>query len=199
MAKNNGDDGIPPEDKALWEWVTREDKPLERKHTRLTPDVTVSDMQENKNESELHQRGRKKDKAVPIEKSPAISPKTYPHLSHGDSSAVDCKTAEKLKRGKFPINTRLDLHGCRQEKALQILRETIMQAHNKGQRVVLVITGKGKRSEDEIGVLKQNVPRWLNLPDIRPYILMFDYAQPKDGGKGALYLLLRRKRHDGNT
>ena len=54
------------------------------------------------------------------------------------------------------------------------------------------ITGKGGR--EGTGVIRAQVPRWLNEPRLRPLILAFEYAQPKDGGMGALYILLRRRR-----
>ena len=44
------------------------------------------------------------------------------------------------------------------------------------------------------GVLREAVPRWLNEPPLRPRIIAFTQAQPKDGGHGALYVLLKRPR-----
>ena len=55
---------------------------------------------------------------------------------------------------------------------------------------VLVITGKGR------GVLREEVPRWLNEPGLRDAVLSFAYARPADGGEGALYVLLKRRRPD---
>ncbi len=56
-----------------------------------------------------------------------------------------------------------------------------------------VITGIG-RAREEGGVLRAAVPRWLNEPPNRARVLAFDLAQPNDGGHGALYVLLRKKR-----
>ena len=53
---------------------------------------------------------------------------------------------------------------------------------------VLIVTGKGQ------GILKDAVPRWLNESPNRGRILLVAQAQPKDGGGGALYVLLRRRR-----
>jgi DNA-nicking Smr family endonuclease len=60
-------------------------------------------------------------------------------------------------------------------------------------RTVLVITGKGGFG-DARGVLREAVPRWLNEGDLRPRVLSCAWAQPKHGGAGALYVLLRRQR-----
>ena len=62
-----------------------------------------------------------------------------------------------------------------------------------GRRCILVVTGKGAWREGG-GVLREAVPRWLNEPALRQKVLSFSYAQPKDGGEGALYILLRRLR-----
>ena len=56
-----------------------------------------------------------------------------------------------------------------------------------------MITGKGRVSQDG-GILRQMVPRWLNTPPSRDRVLSMSQAQPKDGGGGALYLLLRKRR-----
>ncbi len=62
---------------------------------------------------------------------------------------------------------------------------------------MLVITGKGGLgggAGGEAGVLRRAVPAWLNQPGNREKVLAFSYAQPKHGGNGALYILLRRRR-----
>jgi DNA-nicking Smr family endonuclease len=58
---------------------------------------------------------------------------------------------------------------------------------------VIVVTGKGLKA-DGGGVLRANVPRWLNEPDLRARVLAFAHARPKDGGEGALYVLLKKRR-----
>jgi len=62
-----------------------------------------------------------------------------------------------------------------------------------GRRCILVITGKGSGSGGS-GVLRAQVPHWLNEGGNRELVLAFDYARPRDGGQGALYVLLKRKR-----
>ncbi len=80
-----------------------------------------------------------------------------PHLA-----AVERKTERKLARGAVDIDARLDLHGLRQDAAHRALRAFIVGAQNRGARIVLVITGKGRTGDgDEAGVLRRAVPRWL--------------------------------------
>lgn len=64
-------------------------------------------------------------------------------------------------------------------------------------RLVLVITGKGRnagRDGGSIGVLRQQVPHWLSLPDLRTQIVGFEPAHISHGGEGALYVRLRKRR-----
>jgi len=100
-----------------------------------------------------------------------------------------------MKRGRLPIEGRLDLHGHRQSEAHRELDAFLARAQVAGKRCVLIVTGKGV-GKDEGGVLRRMVPRWLNEPANRARILAFDQAQPKDGGMGALYVLLKRRRPD---
>jgi DNA-nicking Smr family endonuclease len=114
---------------------------------------------------------------------------------------LDKRTAERLRRGQLAVEARLDLHGLTQDEAHRALFSFVGRAERDGLRCLLVITGKGVRRVDghdfrgeTIGILKHAVPRWLAEPAIRPRILAIALAQPKHGGSGALYVLLRRRR-----
>jgi DNA-nicking Smr family endonuclease len=108
-------------------------------------------------------------------------------------SGIDRANAERLKRGHHPIEGRLDLHGMSQVKAHRALVEFIRISRDAGRRCVLVITGRGLGPSGS-GVLKGAIPRWLEEPELRRQILARAPAQPRHGGAGALYLLLRRRR-----
>ena len=114
-------------------------------------------------------------------------------LSHGTLVGLDKRTGERLKRGKLPVEGRLDMHGMSQERAYSALNRFVLDKQAAGKRCVVVITGKGNR-DGGMGVLKEAVPRWLNEPSLRKHVVGFDYASPHLGGTGALYILLRRKR-----
>ena len=107
-------------------------------------------------------------------------------LKHGSSAGIAKSQAEKFKKGRLKVEAKLDLHGLTQQSAHSILNNFIQNQWKLGKRCILVVTGKGK------GVLQSAVPNWLNQPLINQYILSFNYAQPKDGGSGALYILLKR-------
>ena len=124
---------------------------------------------------------------APIAAPPPCPPPSDP------GPGIDRANAERLKRGRHPIAARLDLHGLTQAEAHRALSRFVAEASETGRRCVLVITGRGL-SPSGPGILKTLVPRWLAEPEFRRHVLMTAPAQPKDGGAGALYVLLRRRR-----
>ena len=124
-----------------------------------------------------------------VTKSPPV--RSLPDLAVGQMPGLDRRTAQRVTRGVMCIEGRIDLHGLTRDQAISRLQTYVVNAHSHGKRTVLVITGKGASGS---GVLKAEVPRWLNLPPLRDKVLGFSHAQPKDGGEGALYVLLKRHR-----
>jgi DNA-nicking Smr family endonuclease len=120
-------------------------------------------------------------------------PKKLSPLATGRSGDVDGRTLDKLRRGKLRPQARLDLHGMTQDQAHTALVSFMANAQADGKRCVIVITGRGRISGGG-GVLRNETPRWLNSPAVRSRVLAFATAQPRDGGSGALYVLLRRVR-----
>ena len=121
--------------------------------------------------------------------SPASVKKANPvDLRQGERAGIDRRTQRRLFRGDVPVDRRLDLHGLTEARAENRLAQFIETAARDGRRCVLVITGKGK------GILRGLVSDWLKRQPLSPYILALAEARPHDGGSGALYVLLRRKR-----
>jgi DNA-nicking Smr family endonuclease len=139
-----------------------------------------------------------------IKAKPAPRPLSLQPLSTRRGAPVpglDRRTSERLRKGRLPIEARIDLHGMTQDRARSALDHFIASAADRGLRAVLVITGKGSGggvdhhwSAPRPGILRANVPRWLNEQPNAPRILAFSEAQPQDGGGGALYILLRRQK-----
>jgi DNA-nicking Smr family endonuclease len=131
---------------------------------------------------------------------PSIEPDpdsaALPPLDVGKIGGTDRRTADRLRRGRVAIDMRLDLHGLTLEIAHHRLLAFLVAAQASDARCVLVITGKGTRSDGGIGRLRAAVPRWLNESMFRPLVLSVTHARPKDGGAGALYILLRKSRSD---
>ena len=173
---------LRPEDRALWAHVTHDVTPLMGKQ------ADPSDRRENQDQSQCI-----KPRAQRLVEPPKT---TTPHRSyaHGQAPGLEKRTQMRLRRGQVAIEARLDLHGMTQSQAHDRVYRFLEAAHNNGLRTVLVITGKGLRGDGQIGVLRSAVPRWLNEPPLRDWIKAFDHAAPRDGGEGALYILLRRRK-----
>ncbi len=122
---------------------------------------------------------------IPVVERPPLAP---PPLDPG----LDRRTAQRLKRGQLEPEARLDLHGMTQARAHGALQGFLARSQQGGLRCVLVITGKGFRMTGQPGILRASVPRWLDESPNRSRLLGFSPAQPKDGGEGALYIMLRR-------
>lgn len=108
-------------------------------------------------------------------------------------AGIDRANAERLKRGLHTIEAQLDLHGMSQAEAHRELAAFVRRSRAADRRCVLVITGRGLGPNGS-GILKSSVPRWLEEPELRSHILAIATAQPRHGGAGATYLLLRRDR-----
>ncbi len=95
----------------------------------------------------------------------------------------------KLRQGKYPIDARLDLHRMTIEKAREMVFSFISDCMKYDLRTVLILPGKGDRNVEDPALLKSYLIHWLpQLEDVMAY----HTAQPKDGGAGAMYVLLRK-------
>lgn len=106
-------------------------------------------------------------------------------------AGIDQASARRLTKGAFEIDARLDLHGKTEAQAHRILQQFIQSQSRLGARTLLVITGKGAQGQ---GLLRKKVPDWLQDYPLKSHVLALSQASPKDGGGGALYVRLRRKR-----
>ena len=112
----------------------------------------------------------------------------------GAVSGVDRRLLRRLRAGAFAYQSYLDLHGLSAAEARAAVDRFLRAAHQKGQRCVLIVHGRGLNSKDQIPVLKHRVTAWLAHGAWARLVLAFASARPCDGGVGALYVLLRRRR-----
>lgn len=111
----------------------------------------------------------------------------------GAVKGVGWKTIRRLKRGQFPIQDHVDLHGLTRREAQDRVREFLIESHKMGLRCVLIVHGRGLNSPSSFPVLKEQLPVWFNRGPVRKIVLAFATARPYDGGAGAVYVLLRRR------
>lgn len=101
---------------------------------------------------------------------------------------VQRRVFNELQRGLIEPGLELDLHGLRVEHARAVLRAFLADCAERRIRCARIIHGKGYNSGARQPVLKCKVNYWLRL---RPEVLAFCSANRRDGGTGAVYVLLR--------
>lgn len=140
-----------------------------------------------------------KDKAVARPARKNLKPKARaessiiaPAVVVPSGGGIDRKTADRVRKGEIRTEARLDLHGLNIDSARSALLQFIKTSYATEKRCVLVITGKGRASGT--GTIRREFPLWLEDSAIKPFILSVSPAQPKDGGTGAFYIYLRKKK-----
>ncbi len=114
-----------------------------------------------------------------------------------EKNLLEKNTLKRIKKGRLKIESRLDLHGFTIEESKEKVVNFILRNYKSKKRLLLLITGKGKRlSVSEgwrgTGKLKENVPLWLKSVQLSKYILWFDSANRENGGEGALMIYLKK-------
>jgi len=103
------------------------------------------------------------------------------------------QTLRKLRRGDWPVQAQLDLHGLTRETARRTLVIFLMDSIQQGFRCVRIIHGKGLGSTDREPVLKKLTGNWLMQHES---VLAFCQARLENGGSGALEVLLKKQQQD---
>jgi len=180
------DDFLSDDDKNLFREQMRSVKPLNEKIKRV---------KDPKTPPSPPARRRQEPKAQAAINDYQLSDYIREHvlsdtvLSHSDAG-IPTKRFRELRHGEIPWEARLDLHGLKAEDARESLCRFIQKQAAENKRCVLIIHGKGGH-QGAPPVIKNLVNRWL--PQFEE-VLAFHSAQAKDGGRGAVYVLLKRNR-----
>lgn len=170
--------GLTDEEQSLWNRVAQKVKPLPNEKKRITPEPPSP--------------------YQPLRKKPAFS------LPPEEPSFANPHTNHRIQRVRgVEIEARIDLHGLTLDQARVRLAKFLIRAQENQCLWVLVITGKGKQKIDaEVSydthqkkTLRDQVPKWLEEPILRPVVSAYTTAKPQDGGSGALYVRLKRLSH----
>jgi DNA-nicking Smr family endonuclease len=202
-APKSGSAGTPvDDDHQVWQHAAATIEPLKRVKGRFHPaSEALGSVPAKVKTPPSAERVAVKKRAppAPVEVSaPKSSRAAAPDLANFDRNA-----ARKIRGGRVEIDARVDLHGMRQHEAHATLKRFLLSSQSRGLRYVLIITGKGKaigsqaahigESDRERGILKRNVPRWLEEPDMRAVVVSFTAAAVQHGGEGAIYVHLRSR------
>lgn len=195
---------LRPEEEEIWQAVARTAKPMHAHVFLKKPEVaahpmvfqpeTTPPMAHAQPRLPMFQLGEK----ARVQRPHNIAPSLPASLANAVLQ-MDAKTHGKMTRGKLSPEARIDLHGLTLSEAHPELIRFVLNAQSAGLRLVLVITGKGKRGQDigpiptRMGALRHQVPQWLRLAPLGTVVLQVTEAHLKHGGSGAYYVYLRRR------
>ena len=169
MKKSNR--SLTADDQAIWQRVTRTVTPSVGRGRKLTPDMPPK---------EIINRG-------PFMR---VTPQKTQQSSK-PNKPIEPTADKRVRRGRIQIERRIDLHDMTRDQARPALFNAVRAAYARGEKCLLVITGKGPRLN---GILRQNFPAWINADEIRPMIASYAGAHTRHGGTGAWYVFLKRKK-----
>jgi DNA-nicking Smr family endonuclease len=194
---------ISADEAELWSQATRTLDPVKAK-----PRVAPSSAEPPAGVRERPARAEKSKPPATPKPPPAREP-AGSKIQAAPFADFDRRKVRQIGSGKIAIDARIDLHGLRQRDARTELRAFLLDAHGRGLKTVLVITGKGGAQEPDRlgdllgevqrGVLRRNVPRWLEEPDLKAVVLSYTSAGVRHGGEGALYVQLRKSARSGRA
>ncbi len=169
---------------ALWKEVTKEDIKIN--------DYISEEMTQNK-KSSIKKRTVILEKQLDNKKgkNDLVFEET---LFKENKLQVNKRTKAKLGRGLIRPEAALDLHGYNRVEAEKTLKLFINTCINQEKRCILIVTGKRKTTLGAKSILRELVPSWLDSKILSSLVLAHNYAIKKDGGDGARYVLLRKKK-----
>jgi DNA-nicking Smr family endonuclease len=183
---------LAPDEQALWALVAATVTPLH-------PDRRVE-----MPEGIAPPTPRKPDRAGVGPSRPRAAPSPPPPATQAPAETLDSSWDRMISSGRIAPDVVIDLHGLRREAARRLLYERVVMAAERGQRVILVITGKGSEpgpapadlmeGRPARGAIRADLPRWLGEEGLSTRIAAVRRAHPRHGGSGAAYLILKRRR-----
>lgn len=196
---------LAPDEEALWAMVARTVKPLH-------PAV-----QNRRDSGPLAERTL--PQRAPMARRADAEPRKAPAQSAaGAGGAMVARPTEtldgawdrRIASGRLQPDRTIDLHGLSLEQARHRLYDQVAASDARGDRVLLVITGKGQLPGPEPadlmpglgmphgggtrGAIRVSLPRWIGEAGLSGRIAAVRRAHPRHGGAGAVYLILKRRR-----
>lgn len=168
-----------PEELQLWARVAETVKPMPGRVVPVRPAPSAPQVV---SVAPVEAGGEKKIKG------PAPRARSLQPLPPPPPERLEPGRARRIVRERDPIAARIDLHGLTLDRARPALEAFVRTAWSRGDRVVLVITGKGRDGE---GMIRRLMPEWLAAGSLRPMIAGVQSAHRRHGGDGAYYVALR--------
>ncbi len=173
---------VTREDRELFRESITDVKPLKvaKRHThKIPPKIKTETASPNPDET-------KRTSFVHSDYTPRVE--ANEHLEFA-VAGVQPKLRKKLRQGRYDVDYKIDLHGLTVAQSGLKIDQCIETCLENAKRCILLIHGRGSRSADHYPVLKSHVNNWLRHC---PNVIAFVSAAQKDGGVGAMYVLLKQ-------
>lgn len=198
MPRKGGKRPLAPGEKALWQKVTSSVTPLPEARLPDTPltDHGLGEAADGTPPPEKRERQKSRPGLGPSLLAEAASTRDHPAPRYDGG---DPRQARRVARGRLEIDATLDLHGLTQVQAETRLGHFIDFAAIRGDRVLLVITGKGTAEDADLppfgeaprGILRRRFLEWVEQAPLRRRIASVRQAHQRHGGRGAFYVFLK--------
>ncbi|GJL94104.1 MAG: smr protein/Muts2-like [Hyphococcus sp.] len=189
---------LTPEELALWRRTTRHVDPLTKSGVRDFEHFDNALKPSPNHPAVKPLLGKRHQVALKTTKNTSNSRKAPDRFVAGDP-----RLDRHARKGRLPIDATFDLHGHNQVTARAALYGFLLEAAARGNRCVLVITGKGVRADSYhagfnsgrlgAGILRRRFREWLNEDAFRQHVVRAAPAHPRHGGSGAFYVFLKAR------
>lgn len=176
---------ITQEDIAAFQEAVKGTKPLIQKKIRISPPRAQQPVK--KKAHHTTSTFEEETETIYLSDTDRLDPVHSEEAIEYKQDGIANKILRKLRKGQYNVEAKLDLHGMSIEKARIEVTRFLLACLQDKIRVVLIIHGKGHRNQAPI--LKNKLNHWLREINI---VLAFCSAAPKDGNRGATYVLLKR-------
>ncbi|MAW99090.1 MAG: DNA mismatch repair protein MutS [Sphingomonas sp.] len=181
---------LSPEEAAIWARVKATVRPLRRDSPpRPQPVAPPVDVRAAPTPPPKKRAGR----------VPPVQHKAEPRaMVRAMSNTLDAGWDRRIGKGQIIPDSSIDLHGHSLASAHATLERGLAGAVARGDRVLLIVTGKPPRPGVERpfarGAIRAAVHDWLAISPHSGHIAAVRGAHPRHGGQGAIYIVLRRNR-----
>jgi DNA-nicking Smr family endonuclease len=188
---------LSAEEAAIWRQVAQTVKPLDRK-PRRQPEPPAPVIKHTPEPAPVAAKATVKLDVTPPLRANVIAPAARPRAADA-KIGLDASWERKIVRGGMEPDFSLDLHGSTLDQAYVRLMHGLAQARAMGARVVLIVTGKSRPTEaadrgQARGAIRAKITDWLGASEHAGAIAAIRGAHRRHGGKGALYVVLKRAR-----
>ncbi len=123
---------------------------------------------------------------------PALQVPDHPEYIEGWIGVSGKRFLPGLRNGLYSIQEQIDLHGLSREQARLAVEDFVYRCARFRSCCVKIIHGRGINSPNDKPILKENLQRWLSTRRMSRHVVAFASAPLKDGGVGAIYVLLKK-------